>query len=204
VRARFPLILLLGGTAAAYLAAGLLRARLGVLFGFRDESARQILYKTGALIARGHFPIGGGFGSFGSEASTLDYSPLYSEYGLSGTYGFSADAPIFVHDAAWATVLGEAGLAGLAGFAIAVAALLVSVWKTARRSGVGRRSDVARAALLFGLAFVSDSLTSPQLFAGFSCMTVATLLSMASGDPATSAPASARAAAQPAVAGSVA
>jgi hypothetical protein len=204
VRARFPLIVLLGGMTAAYLAAGLLRERLGVLFGFGNESARQMLYKAGARIALDHFPVGGGFGSFGSEASISDYSPLYSQYGLSGTYGFRANAPIFLHDASWATVLGETGLAGLAGFVIAVAALLVSAWKKARRSGIGRRSDVARASLLFGLAFVSDSLTSPQLFAGFSCFTLAMLLAMSSGDPTTSVPAGDRAVARSTVAGAVA
>jgi hypothetical protein len=198
------LIVLLGGTTAAYLAAGLLRERLGVLFGFGTESARQMLYKAGARIALDHFPIGGGFGSFGSEASISDYSPLYSQYGLSGTYGFRPSAPIFLHDASWATVLGETGLAGLVGFVIAVAALLVSAWKNARRSGIGRRSDVARAALLFGLAFVGDSLTSPQLFAGFSCMTLATLLTMTSGDPTTNVPAGDRAVARSAVAGAAA
>jgi len=178
VKARLPLVLLSAGAAATFLGAGLLRERLWVLFGVDSESARQILYATGALIARDNFPLGGGFGSFGSEASVVVYSPLYAVYGLSNIFGFSVDRPIFVHDAAWATVLGEAGVFGVAGFAVALGALLLAAWRAVRRGDLGWRGDAARAALLFTLAFTSDSLTTPQLFGGFACMTLASLLSI--------------------------
>jgi hypothetical protein len=180
VKFRAPLVLLAGGVAAAFVGSGLLAARIGVLFGTQDESARRILYETSGRIAKDFFPFGGGFGSFGSEASLMQYSPLYAQYGLSDRYGFSSESPIFVHDASWATVLGEAGLIGFVGFAVALIALLGSAWQRARLAGTTRRGDVARAAMLFALAFVSDSLTTPQLFAGFACMTLATLLSMSS------------------------
>jgi hypothetical protein len=178
VRGIAPLTLIAGGAVAAYFGSGLLDARLGVLFGAQEQSARQHLYSTGVRIAADNFPIGGGFGSFGSEASVVDYSPLYGRYGLSGIYGFTPKAPLFVHDASWATVLGESGVIGFCGFAVAVAALLLEAWRRARRGGSSRIGDAARAALLFGAAFTSDSLTTPQLFAGFACFTWATLLSI--------------------------
>ena len=174
-------MLLAAGAAAAYLGAGLLRRGWGALRGGAGIGPADAVLDRRAHRA-GPLPLGGGFGSFGSEASVVVYSPLYVVYGLSNVYGFTVDKPIFVHDAAWATVLGESGVFGVAGFAVALGALLLAAWRTVRRGDPGRRGDAARAALLFTLAFTSDSLTTPQLFGGFACMTLATLHSISAAD----------------------
>jgi hypothetical protein len=177
VRQWVPYALVFVGGVAAYLGAGLFEARAAVLFG-SNPSARKVLYQTALDLAQSNLPLGAGFGSFGSEASIVHYSPVYAQYGLSGTYGFSEDAAAFVHDASWATVLGEAGWIGAAGFATALVGLFLVAWQRVKAASLGRRADCARAALLFAVAFVSDSITTPQLFAGFACLTLATLVSM--------------------------
>jgi hypothetical protein len=197
VRVTTPLMLLTGATAAILLGSGLVAAKIGVLFGTETDSPRQILYKTSARIAHDFFPFGGGFGSFASEASVIDYSPLYARYGLSGTYGFRADNPTMVHDASWATVLAEGGVIGTVGCLVGLTALLVAAWRRARVASASRRDDAARATLLFLVPFLSDSLTTPQLFIGFSCISLALLFSISSSSPIPDAAALPRAEARP-------
>jgi hypothetical protein len=180
VRVTTPLMLLTGAAAAILLGSSLLTAKIGVLFGTQTESPRQVLYKTSAHIAHDFFPFGGGFGSFASEASIIEYSPLYARYGLSETYGFRAGDPHMVHDASWATVLAEGGVIGTVGCLVGVTALLVAAWRRARHASATRRDDAARATLLFLIPFLSDSLTTPQLFIGFSCISLALLISISS------------------------
>jgi hypothetical protein len=183
VRGTTPLMLAAGATAAILLGSSLLTAQIGVLFGTQTQSPRQVLYRTSAHIARDFFPFGGGFGSFASQASIIKYSPLYARYGLSNTYGFRANDPIMVHDASWATVLAEGGVIGTVGCLVGLAALLVAAWRGARSASASRRDDAARATLLFLIPFLSDSLTTPQLFIGFSCISLAILFSMSSASP---------------------
>ncbi len=90
---------------------------------------RVLLYVTGSQIANADFPLGAGFGRFGGYASTLDYSPLYDEYGLSGVYGLGPDDPYYLEDTYWPHIAAETGWIG----AIVLLALyLTLVERTAR------------------------------------------------------------------------
>jgi hypothetical protein len=188
IRAWTPVAFLVLGAAGLTLGSDLVEARLSVLFGGEDSSPREKLYSTAVAIAAGGFPLGSGFGTFGSEASRSDYSSVYAEYGLSDVYGFSPSAPVFVTDASWATVLGEAGWIGALGFALALGGLAAHFIRRLRAGGVLAGEHPARAGLLFLPVFVADSVTSPQLFSGFSCLSLAILASMsaaAAGRPGT-------------------
>ena len=178
VKARAPVVLLTGVTAAAVFGSALVSARVGELFTSPQASPREVLYVTSARIARDFFPFGGGFGSFGSEASLMEPSPLYSRYGLTQVRGLDPAEPMFVHDASWATALGEGGLLGAAGLLLAIGALLVTAWQRARHAGSTRRDEAARATLLFAVAVVNDSFSTTQLFGGFTCLTLAVLFSV--------------------------
>lgn len=179
VRAIVPVAVVAAGGAAFVLAGGVIRNRLDVLFGGSGDSPRQLLYRTATSIASGTPPLGSGFGTFGSEASrSAWYSPIYHQYGLDRVYGFWERAPLFIADASWATVLGEAGWLGVAGFVLSLAALGIHLWRRVRSAREIAGENLARAALLFLVTFVADSFTSPQLFAGFACVSLAVLVSM--------------------------
>ena len=77
-----------------------------------ETSTRAKLYQTGERIAKDYFPIGVGFGRFGSYPSRLYYSPVYYEYELNMVYGLSRRYPNFIDDTSWPSVLGETGYAG--------------------------------------------------------------------------------------------
>ncbi len=179
VRAGAPLVAVVLSLAAVSLGSGLISARLGVLVGDESSSPRQVLYSVATDIAESRAPLGAGFGSYGSQASIVYYSRLYQQYGLSETYGFSSEVPSYIQDASWATVLGETGWIGAVGVAGALGALVIALYRRLRTLPSGYRQDGARAALLFALVIVSDSVTSPQLFAGFYVLSLGILCSIA-------------------------
>jgi hypothetical protein len=181
VRTLTPGLLISGAAAAGYFGAGLIGDRAGALFGTAGDAPRQTLYTVAASIASTRAPLGAGFGSFGSQASIQYYSPLYGEYGLSGVYGFTPNAPIFVQDASWATILGEGGWLGAAGFVLALGALAMMFWHQARTLTSDIYQASARAGFLFLMVYIADSVTTPELFAGFPCMSLAILWSMTLG-----------------------
>lgn len=78
-----------------------------------SKSARGNLYKTSLEIGKDFFPLGSGFGTFGTEMSRVKYSSLYYIYGISGIYGLRPDYPAFITDTYWPAVIGEVGFLGL-------------------------------------------------------------------------------------------
>lgn len=78
-----------------------------------EGSARNILTSKAFEIAKDFFPIGAGFGTYGSHVSSINYSPLYYKYNLSGVWGLAKGASFFVSDTFWPMILGQFGLVGL-------------------------------------------------------------------------------------------
>lgn len=85
-----------------------------------SDGARGLLYRTGVKIANYYFPLGSGFGTYGTDVSRKIYSPLYYTYGLSKKYGLSPDSPSFITDAHWAAILGETGWIGIALYSVCI------------------------------------------------------------------------------------
>lgn len=77
------------------------------------NGARGYLYTAGYKIAKDYFPLGTGFGTFGSYMSREFYSPLYYEYGLSSVWGLSPSMPSYIADTYWAMIMGETGFIGV-------------------------------------------------------------------------------------------
>ncbi|HZN54022.1 MAG TPA: hypothetical protein VFB67_01755 [Candidatus Polarisedimenticolaceae bacterium] len=124
-------------------------------------SARGALYYTSVLIARDHFPLGAGLASFGSHASKLYYSSVYTEYGLSTIYGLSPMDSEYITDTFWPMVLGEGGVFCLAGYLAFFGTLVAATWSAARRVGNDPRSAfVATAALLLLVGSLLESIAS--------------------------------------------
>lgn len=76
------------------------------------DGARGYLYTTSIKIATDYFPLGSGFGTFGSYISRINYSDLYFRYGLSNIWGLSPSMPLYISDTYWAMILGECGFIG--------------------------------------------------------------------------------------------
>lgn len=76
------------------------------------ETARGALLDTSFKIANEYFPIGTGFGTFGSYFSGENYSPLYEKYNINNVWGLGEDSPGFVSDSFWPMILGQFGYLG--------------------------------------------------------------------------------------------
>ena len=102
-----------------------------------NEEARGLLIRTALKIANEHHGFGFGFGTFGSNASRLDYSPVYHQYGLSNIWGLSPQAPQFITDSYWAMVIGEIGYVGMA-FMLIILGLLLKIVINETNKGTGK------------------------------------------------------------------
>lgn len=96
-----------------------------------EQVARVRLYIDGIRLGFENFPLGEGFGRFGTGAARADYSPVYLDLGYPYVWGLgpNADDGKFLTDTFWPGVVGEAGLLG----GVAYAAGLVAVFRSARR-----------------------------------------------------------------------
>lgn len=74
--------------------------------------ARQELTEKSLEIAKDYFPVGTGFGTYGSYYSTVEYSPVYYTYKLSNIYGLQKKYSIFASDSFWPMIIGQFGYLG--------------------------------------------------------------------------------------------
>ncbi len=99
----------------------------------RTAPARVALYVGSLEIARDHFPLGAGMGRYGSWMSRVEYSPLYSEYGLNRVPGLRASNSQYATDTFWPMVLGEFGVIGGLGYVAFLAGVGLPLWALGRR-----------------------------------------------------------------------
>ncbi|WP_197058430.1 hypothetical protein [Modestobacter caceresii] len=119
-----PLAALIGGDIDIYL---------------NQDSARSMLTAGGVTVAAQFFPLGAGFGRYGSSTAADDYSPLYYALGFPGRYGLGPgpDSGQFLNDSQWPAIYGETGWFGAFCFAAGLACMLVALLRR-----VSAREDV--------------------------------------------------------------
>lgn len=75
-------------------------------------SARQALLNNGIEIMSDYFPLGVGFGKYGSWYARIYYSEYYKEYKMSKIYGLYPNNPMYATDTFWPAIFGETGFLG--------------------------------------------------------------------------------------------
>ena len=105
-------------------------------FANPDAVARIRLTVDSLGIALASFPFGAGFGRFGSAAARANYSPIYYELGYPGVWGLGTteESGSFLTDTFWPAIIGEAGLIGLACFAVSIVLITRAFVKLGRAS----------------------------------------------------------------------
>lgn len=139
-----------------------------------EATPRAALYSAGWAISRDHFPLGVGFGRFGSEMSLDPYSDVYDRYDLSSIWGLSRSYPAFLTDTSWPSLIGESGQLGALCYLGALAALTAWLLRRARATVDDRGSALIALGAL--IVFVVDSIGDPFLFDSLSGLTVALLV----------------------------
>lgn len=181
----------LGGSPAPGTSAG---ASEGQVF----SQARTALYVTSMRIAVDEFPLGEGFGRFGSWISRTDYSPVYRVYGIDNVYGLRPQNPVYATDTFWPMVVGEAGVLGLAAYMVFIATVLASVWRAMRSTSAPIILAFCTGTLLVLIEALLESLAAPNLIAPpiayFTFGAAAMAISVAADHPGRPRPATVRAA----------
>lgn len=80
-----------------------------------DYNLRTGLHLKSFQIAKDYFPLGAGFGTYGSNISYEYLSPLYAKYGLMSYQGFNqgfVSAGAVISDVFWPYIIGQWGILG--------------------------------------------------------------------------------------------
>ena len=143
----------------------------------RSIQPRIALYAASVAIAREHFPLGVGFGRFGSHISRVFYSPAYEEYGLSQVFGLRQRRPNAVTDTFWPMLLGEAGMIGMLGYGAFMGSIVLGAW----RRGHAAPSQGERALQLAVLMVLVLALVESTVAPTFTAPPVAYFVFVAAG-----------------------
>ena len=145
----------------------LLMAALGIFIAWEQisfyyielsgQSARSVLTRTSFEIMKDFFPIGTGFGTYGSDVAGQSYSPVYVEYGFTRVHELRKETGFF-SDTFWPIIIGQTGFVGTLCY---LAVLLTLFRKTAK---VRSASRGAYGAVLFIFVFLLISSTSEPTF----------------------------------------
>lgn len=79
---------------------------------FGQDTPRSALLINGVKIANDYFPIGTGFGTYGSDVTKESYTDLYYTYELNKYYGLSENFSAFITDNYWPMIVAQFGWVG--------------------------------------------------------------------------------------------
>jgi hypothetical protein len=99
--------------------------------GKGTPEARTVLTVDSFSVAAEHFPVGAGFGRYGSATAAENYSPEYLARGFPYIWGLGrgTEDGKFLTDTEWPAILGETGFLGAIAFALG----LVAIYRAGRR-----------------------------------------------------------------------
>jgi len=136
-----------------------------------EKSARGLLVLGSLNLGAQHFPLGAGFGRFGTYASVLYYSDLYDQLGLSEIYGLTRENPYYLMDTYWPHVFAETGALGL----MAMALFMWRIWRRVRLLD----SIEGRLAALLLVEAVVESFAAPVFDNSLQTLVIAIPIGMA-------------------------
>lgn len=95
----------------------------------KEDSARAMLLEKSIVVAKDHFPLGSGFGTYGSFSSGVYYSPLYYKYKLSNVHGLQFYNRSFISDSFWPMILAQFGFFGVVLYITFIVVLFKNIQK---------------------------------------------------------------------------
>lgn len=138
-----------------------------------DNSARSMLLKTSFKVANDHFPIGTGFGTYGSFYSGIYYSPVYSLYKLDSIQGLQKGSADFISDSFWPMIIGQFGYIGTIAYFTAIIMIYIKIQKK-----YDKDNQYIYASKLLCLAYLFISSTSESAFVHPMAIPLAIILGM--------------------------
>lgn len=96
-------------------------------------SPRQIMLKDSIPLALSHFPLGTGFGTFGSTIAAQYYSPIYTQLNYPALRGMGPTETMFLTDNFWPEIIAQFGLIGAILFILIVFCFVFDSIKVLRK-----------------------------------------------------------------------
>lgn len=124
-----------------------------------DRSARAIFMKYGIKTLNTFFPLGSGFGTYGTDVAAKYYSKLYVQYGFQNVYGLSPDNLSFSHDTYWSAILAQFGFLGTILFVLLIFSWAKNICLRTQRN---KYSQFIGIFIIFAL--ITSSLASATFF----------------------------------------
>lgn len=135
------------------------------------ESARQSLMNNGIKIMNDYFPLGVGFGQYGSWYARIYYSPYYRMYKMSTVYGLYPENPIYATDTFWPMIFGETGYLGT----IVYIYMLIFIYKKIRKN-ISKNKYICHISILVLLQTICESFGEPSFTSSPQCIIVAIIV----------------------------
>jgi len=127
-----------------------------------DSIARVSLYLNSFNVLKDYFPLGSGFGTYASYASSKYYSSLYYDYGMNTVYGLEPDPQNgnFIADTYYPSIIGEFGIFGIC--------LLIAFWSSILKvinNNLDLSSDMDdyRISILLMSSFLIEGIAGPLM-----------------------------------------
>lgn len=123
-----------------------------------QTSARYALYSGSINIMKDYFPVGVGFGKFGSYYAIVDYSEYYYIYNCSDIYGLKPNEAIFGTDTFWPSIFGETGVIGTLSYIMALIFLFKLYFKELMKKdiSINQRYYIGIGLLIFIQAIIES------------------------------------------------
>jgi hypothetical protein len=127
-----------------------------------NEAARTRITVDSVEVASRYFPLGAGFGRFGSSVAREVYSPEYIHLGYQNVFGLGAraDNGMYLTDTQWPAIVGEAGWIGGMTFVLGLVAVLLK-FRALRRSDSRVIVFLGVLGVSWVLLFLVESVASP-------------------------------------------
>lgn len=97
-----------------------------------DDIARKVLTEYAIRIANDFFPLGAGFGTYGSFQSGEHYSKLYYLYKMNHVWGLTPNGHWFISDTFWPMIIGQFGWFGMVAYVLVLVSLFLKIQKLLR------------------------------------------------------------------------
>lgn len=89
--------------------------------------AKSIMTSAAIKIAKDYFPVGTGFGTFGSTYAAQNYSPVYYLYGIADNPEMGIQSKQYLTDLFWPLLLGETGILGTLIYCLLILLLFIQI-----------------------------------------------------------------------------
>ncbi|MGG0739343.1 hypothetical protein [Niallia taxi] len=97
-------------------------------------SPRTLITQSSFVLANQYFPLGSGFGTFGSYVSAIQYSKIYDYLNFDQYYGLSRENYSIITDTFWPMILAQTGYIGLLLFVIVLILIIIDIWRIKNRN----------------------------------------------------------------------